>query len=88
MERYTGNEFAKSVNVYISIVIIINNVLGHNIQSTHKHNWEDSTTIYMISYITTYRIGQDGSKIAKSEVKTKTRLNSGRLQTLTGLWNL
>ncbi len=35
----------------------------------------------------THGIGQDGSKIVKSEVKTETGLNSDGLQTLTGLWN-
>lgn len=41
----------------------------------------------MVSHMATHGIGQDGSKIVKSEVKTETGLNSGGLQTLTGLWN-
>lgn len=40
----------------------------------------------MVSHMATHGIGRDGSKIVKSEVKIETGLNSGGVQTLTGLW--
>ena len=87
MERHTGDRFAKSVSVYVPTVIMIKNVLGHNSQSTRKHDWEDSTTTHTVSHMATHGIGRDGSKIVKSEVKTESGLNSDGFQTLTGLWN-
>ncbi len=87
MERHKGDGFAKSVSIYAPLVIIINNVLGHNSRSIRKYDWENSTTTYIVSNMATHGIGRDGSKIVKSEVKTETGLNSGGRQTLTGLWN-
>ncbi len=87
IERHKGNRFAKSVSIYAPLVIIINHILDHNSRSIRKHDWEDSTTTHMVSQRATHGIGQDGSTIVKSKVKTETGLNSGGLQTLTSLWN-
>lgn len=70
------------------IVIITNNVLGHNSRSSRKHDWEDLITTHMVSHMATHGIARDGSKMVNSEVKAETRFNFGRIQTLTGLWNL
>lgn len=75
MEKHKSNEFAKSVSLYISTMIIINNVLSHNSQLSCKYDGEIPTTIHMVTHIATHGIGQDGSKIIKSKVKTKTELN-------------
>lgn len=88
MEKHKSNEFAKSVSLYISTMIIINNVLSHNSRLSCKYDGEIPTTIHMVTHISTHGIGQDGSKIIKSKVKTKTELNFSGVQTLTGLWNL
>lgn len=73
------------MSIYDLPVIIINNVLGYNSQLIHKHDWENSTTTNMMSHIVTYEIGQDRSKIVKSEINTVISLNSRGLQTLIGL---
>ncbi len=85
MKTHKGDEFAESVSIYAPLVMIIDNVLGHNSRSIRKHDWENSTTTHKVSQMATHGIGRDGSKIVKSEVKTETGLNSGGLQTLTGL---
>lgn len=89
MKRQTGDRFARSVClIYISIMMITNNVLGHNSGWSCKNDWEDLTTTHMASHMAIHEIAWDGSKIPSSEVKTETGLNSGGVQTLTGLWNL
>ena len=88
MERHRSDGFARSVSLYMPIVIIINNVLGHNSRSSRKHDWEDLTTTHMVSHMATHGIARDGSKMVNSEVKAETGFNFGGIQTLTGLWNL
>ena len=57
MEKHKSNEFAKSISVYTLLVIIINNILGNNIQSINKYDKEYSTTIYIVSNIFIHKIG-------------------------------
>lgn len=87
IEKYIDNKFAKSMSIYALIVIIINNILGHNSQLARNYNWKDWTTMYMMTHITTYGIGQDRSKIVKLEVIIDLKLNFGGLQILIGLLN-
>lgn len=66
-------------------MIIINKFLGYNSQSIYKYNWENLTTIYIVSYMATHKICQTRNKIIRSDIKTKIRLNSDIFQILTSL---
>ena len=77
MKKHIGNRFAKFVSLDLLTIIIINNSLNYNNQSTCNYYQKDFTTIYIVSHIIIYEICQDNSKIVKSKVKTETRLNFG-----------
>lgn len=56
MKMQRSNKFAKFVNIYTLLIIIINNILGHNNILFNKYDWKNFIIIYIISYIAIYEI--------------------------------
>ena len=85
MKKYQGNWFIKFESIYTLLVIIIKNFLGHNSQSIFKQDWDNFSTIYIVSHMATPELSLNVSNIVKLEMKVETEFNSYSLQTLTSL---